>query len=151
MFRRDFIAQPSGKGAGRRPDAYTNLRTNHCEQHFEARARLDGVWLVRRKQYGVSSPCLKRLAGDSDFGAAFKHLNQCIEWRCVFAKTLPFIEGEHGYRSCWALQQSTADHGPNLEINQFSEPHYFRFRHFSPGLCLLCGHRLPTRSFTGPA
>ena len=38
----------------------------------------------------------------------------------MFAKNLPFIEGEHGCRTCRALRQSAADHGANLEVNQLS-------------------------------
>ena len=97
--------------------------SNHRENHLEPLQRLERVRLTGGHENHLATLQAVGLAGNHDFRLTFHHLHQRVEWSCVFAQSLAFVEGEDRHAAGGLLDNLAADDGTVLIVHQFGRPH----------------------------
>ena len=82
---------------------------DHGEEHLEAFRSMECMADVGRHDDGPAGFEEKRLASDSYFHFPFQYLYEGIERCCVFAQSLPLVEGEESNVAYFVLKYLFAD------------------------------------------
>ena len=95
--------------------------TNHRENHFEPRERLERVRLTGGHENHLAAMKAVRVACDADFCLAFDYLHNRIERGRVLAQALAFVEGEDRHAASGPFNDFAADDRAVLVVDEFKD------------------------------
>src|ERR1035437_125787 len=99
--------------------AVSGSGSNHRENHLEPLERLERVRLTGGHENHLAALQAMRLASDADFRLAVEHLHERVEWSCVFAQSLAFVEGEERHTAGGPLDDLAAHDRAVLVVDEF--------------------------------